>query len=294
MNNDFVEKNTIYKCLAGSKAYGLDTPTSDTDIRGICIPPKEYYFGLHSFEQQELPPDIVIYSIQKFIRLATDCNPNVIELLYVDKNDILSINNYGKILRDNRELFLSKKAKFTFSGYAFAQLQRIKGHHKWITNPQTEPNKYDFIIEKTVVLADGSQRFFTKFLEQEYDIAYKKYQQYIDWKKNRNEQRSGFEAQFGYDTKHAMHLVRLMRMGLEILKEGKVIVKRPDRADLLGLKLNGNRTYDQLIEEANYYQEELDVWYEKSSLPKTPDTKKINDLLITLTTNFLKENELQK
>lgn len=283
---EFVKENLIYKCLVGSKAYGLDTPTSDTDIKGICILPKEYYFGLNRFEQDDSEKETSIYSLQKFMRLAADCNPNIIEMLFVDRNDILFINDYGKILLHNRNMFLSKRAKFTFSGYAFAQLKRIKGHRKWIVNPQVKPDRLDFFKE---ILDSATGKKHVKFFDNEYEAAYKKYTQYETWKAERNTSRAELEQKYGYDTKHASHLLRLLRMGCEILETGQVIVKRPDREDLLGLKMNGNRTYEELIAEAEGYEKRLEELYENSSLPKYPDFKSINELCIELTEAFIRQ-----
>ena len=282
----FVENNLIYKVCAGSIAYGLNTAKSDIDIRGITVPPKEFYFGLQSFEQQEMLPDTVIYSLRKFIRLAKDCNPNIIEMLFVDDNDIIFMNKYGQLLRDNRHLFLSKKARFTFGGYAFAQLKRIKGHRKWITNPQVKPNKEKYFKEKIMMLENKTKKKYMKFLEQEYDNAMKKYSQYLNWKKNRNPERAKLEDKYGYDCKHAMHLIRLLKMGCEILEKGKVIVKRPDREELLAIR-NGSLTYNELIKCAENYQNKLDKLYSTSLLPKKPDDKEINKLLINITEDFL-------
>lgn len=284
---NFAETNLIYKCLVGSKAYGLDTDQSDTDIKGICIPPKNYFYGLDRFEQDDSESETTIFNIQKFVKLAMECNPNIIEMLFVDENDIIFINEWGQKLRDNRNLFLSKRARYTFAGYAFAQLKRIKGHRKWIVNPQTMPKKEDFFKEKIAVLENGDKKIYMKFLENEYDLAVKKFQQYETWKRERNEKRAELENKFGYDTKHASHLLRLLRMGCEILETGQVIVKRPDRLDLLDLKLNGNRTYDQLILEAEEYEKKLELLYETSKLPKIPNYKEINNLLITLIESYL-------
>jgi predicted nucleotidyltransferase len=282
----FVEDNLIYKIYSGSIAYGLNTPESDIDIRGITIPPLEFYLGLQSFEQQEISPDTVIYALRKFIRLANNCNPNIIEMLFVDKKDILFINKYGKLLRENRNLFLSTKARFTFGGYAFAQLKKIKGHRKWITNPQIKPEKKHFFKRKIAILEDGSKKPYMKFSETEYDLAMKKYHQYIEWKKNRNPDRAKLEDKYGYDCKHAMHLIRLLRMGCEILEKGTVIVKRPDRGDLLAIR-NGKLSYGELIKQAEDYQNKLDELYKVSPLPKNPNSKEIEKLLIDITEEFL-------
>jgi len=84
-NNDWVKHCTIFEFLGGSHAYGLNTETSDEDIRGICIPPEKYWLGLTRFDQADKfqNEDKVIYNIKKFVELAADCNPNIIEFLYL-------------------------------------------------------------------------------------------------------------------------------------------------------------------------------------------------------------------
>lgn len=100
----FVRKNLIYETVVGSTAYGLNTPESDVDVKGVTIPPKEYYFGMRTFEQQECGKDHVIYSLRKFVKLARDCNPNIIEMLYTNDKHILFINDAGKKLRERIEI----------------------------------------------------------------------------------------------------------------------------------------------------------------------------------------------
>jgi predicted nucleotidyltransferase len=287
---DFVTKNLIYHVVCGSHSYGLNTPESDIDKKGICIVPKEYLFGLGTFEQQELGADETIYSLHKFVRLAFDCNPNIIEILFTDPQFILFINKYGQLLRDNRHLFLSKRARYSFGGYAIAQLKRIKGHRKWIMFDEKEPKEEDFWITKYRTMPDGTTKSYEKFLEQDYDNALKKWNQYLDWKKNRNPERAKLEEQFSYDCKHAMHLIRLQRMGYEILKNGEVNVFRPDREELLAIR-HGQWTYEQVVTYAENMEKELDKLYEVSPLPKKPDYKAIDKLLINMTEEFLEENK---
>jgi hypothetical protein len=101
-----------------------------------------------------------------------------------------------------------------------------------------------------------------------------------EWKKNRNEVRAKLEEHYSFDTKHAMHLVRLMRMGVEILTTGEVLVKRPDAEELLAIR-NGAWSYDQIIEYAEYMDNEVrEVWYNKTSLPKKPNVKLATKVLI--------------
>ena len=125
----------------GSHAYGTNTPASDEDFKGIVIPPKEYYLGAtKKFEQAELhKPDTVIYEIGKFFRLAADCNPNALEVLFVDSSDIVKLDPLGEIMLAHRNDFLSKKVKFTMTGYAVSQLKRIKLHKRYLMNPPAIP-----------------------------------------------------------------------------------------------------------------------------------------------------------
>jgi len=138
----------LMECISGSKAYRTDTPQSDTDKRGLFAWPKSAYLGLN-----EPPPqvgdekhDIVFYSLKRFFNLAADVNPNIIELLYVHKDCIISSSPAYKHLSNNAGMFLSKKAYYTFSGYAVAQIKKSEGQGKRVHNPQpkTPPSKVGF------------------------------------------------------------------------------------------------------------------------------------------------------
>ena len=81
--DNFWNARCILKVVAGSRAYGTNTEDSDYDYRGICIQPKKYLLGLDKFEQhEEKEPDTVIYSLEKFVRLALQNNPNILEILF--------------------------------------------------------------------------------------------------------------------------------------------------------------------------------------------------------------------
>lgn len=137
---------TLYSIKHGSHAYGTATPTSDLDIRGLCCPPPRYMHGwLMQFEQYEQKgdPDIVIFDIRKFFRLAADCNPNIIEMLFVDRADVMTTSPEAELLLERRSLFLSRKARMTFAKYAIGQLKRIETHRQWLLNPPAAPPKRD-------------------------------------------------------------------------------------------------------------------------------------------------------
>lgn len=267
-----LKDNTIYLTKHGSQAYGTNTSESDLDIKGVMIPPKEYYFGftkhVEQIEESE-PDDLVIYEIRKFFRLAADCNPNIIEVLHTDESDILFIDKFGRKLRDAANKFLSQKAKHTFSGYAHSQLKRIKGHYRWLKDPPGDPRNLE-----------------NRHVSDNMIIEWKQYQ---TWRKNRNPKRAALEEKHGYDTKHAMHLVRLLRMGEEILKTGKVHVRRPDREELLAIRNHGIWKYDDLIEWAEKKDEELTEFYEsgKSPLPHSPPREELDKLCVELVEEYL-------
>lgn len=304
MNFEY-EKHLILLALAGSRSYGTHRPDSDYDYRGVIIPPPEFARGfLHRFEQKEglkgYGKDSVGYDIRKFAKLAADCNPNITESLFVDEKLLVVNTKYGKRLRENRELFLSKKAKHTFSGYAFAQLKRIKQHKAWWDKEQAglvppKPERKDFGLDPKPLYGKGALNnlittptamihpdhldYVSK--ERQYQEAKRKYDSWADWQKNRNPARYILEKNFGYDSKHAMHLVRLMTMCEEILTTGEVIVTRPDAKFLLSIR-DGAWTYEQLIAWADEMEAKLDELYHSSDLPHKPDLEKINNLCVEL------------
>ena len=311
MNFD-IDEHTVYLTTYGSHAYGTSTPESDMDVRGFAVAPRSHVQGFaYTFEQCERNPrnghpnlDSVVYDIRKFCNLAADCNPNIIETLFVDESDIRVLHPAGKLLRDNRDLFISKKARHTFSGYAIAQLKRIRTHRGYVLNPPDhKPTREEFglsITEKisadmmgaydkmekeasSVIIQGGSIPSASPnvmelvYKERQYKAALDRWNQHENWKINRNPKRSEMERTFGYDGKHAMHLVRLLRMCREILEGKGVIVKRPDAAELLGIR-RGEWAYDDLIAWVDQEDKDMQNLYDKSSLRKTPDVKKLNDL----------------
>ncbi|MBF9672481.1 nucleotidyltransferase domain-containing protein, partial [Streptococcus pseudopneumoniae] len=84
MNFD-LDDATILRVVHGSHLYGTNIEGSDRDEKGVCIPPIEYFFGFNSkFEQHETKdPDCAVYDIRKFMSLAANCNPNILEILFV-------------------------------------------------------------------------------------------------------------------------------------------------------------------------------------------------------------------
>ena len=333
--------NMLVKHYAGSISYGTNLPTSDVDFRGLfCGDPiniRTPWFNVRECDDQS-EEDTKLYELTHFMKLCLDCNPNIIETLWVDPEDIIFGTEAYDMLRSCRHDLLSSKIAFTTSGYALAQLKRIKGHNKWINNPQPEaaPVQADFVTMvqnftedkimprdfnlrhnskdnklvpyggdiygvyphkgKELVSSEGRlcpvvgkdthtlgvPSFIIKFNRENYRDVKEDHSSYWAWKNNRNEFRSALEIAHGYDTKHAMHLVRLLRMGKEALTEGEIIVKRPDAEELLDIR-NGSMTYEEVVQYAEDMDHEVrEVLYHKTDLRKKPDIKFAAKLLMEL------------
>lgn len=356
-NLNWLEDRTILLVTHGSRAYGTNRPDSDYDYKGVAIAPKSYRDGfVNQFEQAEIKKtdksdtEAVIYDLRKFMKLAADCNPTLLEILFSDEEGTLLQTEEGKLLQESREKFLSQKALYTFRGYAMQQLRRIESHRKWLLNPPTKkPEREDYGLRSRIEVSTsqitaalsaiqkqidswsidfgdleeaekiriqdrvaevlnemqigqdekfraaarfcGLEENFIHLLDQErkYEAAMKQWDSYQTWKTERNLSRSALEAEFGYDTKHGMHLVRLMRMCREILEDHAVLVKRPDAVELLAIR-NGAWSYEKLMAWAKEQDEELKAIALKSTLPKAPNRVKLDELCCSLTEMFeLKE-----
>jgi hypothetical protein len=119
--------------------------------------------------------------------------------------------------------------------------------------------------------------------EKQHKGALTRWNQYQEWKETRNPARAELEAKHGFDTKHAAHLVRLLRMGYEVLTQGKLIVRRPDAEELLAIR-RGLYTYDQLMEKVDTLESALTkVYVEKSYVvPFSPPKTDISDFAVEL------------
>lgn len=136
---EMAERNLILKVMVGSNLYGTETENSDKDFVGVFIPDKEYVLGLKTCEQVDFrsnpsdsghrndknDTDCTLYSLPKFIKLCAENNPNIVEILFADKKHILFSNKYGDKLLEAAPLFISKKVKHRFLGYAHSQKQKL-------------------------------------------------------------------------------------------------------------------------------------------------------------------------
>jgi predicted nucleotidyltransferase len=267
--------------------------------------------------------DHVAFELRKLLRLLVNANPTVLELLFVDASLHRVLTPEGARLLDFRGRFLTRKVGETFGGYALGQLRRIQTHRKWLLDPPKEPPTRvafglperpaipkDQLGAAETLLARGALgatrdahvanessdasevlRGATSFLEllareKRFEAAKKHWQQYQQWKRERNEARAALEARHGYDTKHAMHLVRLQRMGLEILTRGEVIVTRPDRDELLAIR-DGAWPFERLLEEAERMDRAIRDAVDTSALPTGVDEDAVEALGVEIVEGVL-------
>lgn len=227
------EDRLILKILGGSHSYGTAIEGSDIDYRGIVVAPSSYYLGLDTFEQHiSDDPDLCYYELKKFIKLAMQGNPNILELLFAAEYELLT--PHGQQLVDNREMFLSKRCAKSYMGYALQQLKRMG----------TKP-------------APGS----------------------------RSEKRMKLVEKYNFDTKYAMHVIRLLNMGIEVLGKGTLTVLRPEAAHLLDIR-NGKFTLDEVQAEADELVEQLRQAEASSDLPAKANYNAINQLTIDIVSSY--------
>ncbi|CAN1211930.1 DNA polymerase beta superfamily protein [Tumidithrix helvetica PCC 7403] len=133
-----------------------------------------------------------------------------------------------------------------------------------------------------------SSHDFIRLLQtnQQYLNACREYDNYQQWKKNRNPARAVMEAKVGYDCKFAMQAIRLLRTGIEILTHESIIVDRREAGDteeLLAIK-RGDYSYSDVMAIANDLYAGLESAHSKSTLPNDVDRSAINQLCIDLVT----------
>ncbi len=132
-----LKERVIYRCVIGSRAYGLEDEQSDTDRRGIYLPPAELHWSLYGVPEQLENEETqeAYWELQKFVVLALKANPNVLECLYSPIVEFAT--PLAEELLAMREAFLSKLVYQTYSGYVASQFKKMQtdirnqGQVKW-------------------------------------------------------------------------------------------------------------------------------------------------------------------
>lgn len=320
-NNSHLGNKICLVGMGGSIAYGTNLPTSDVDIRGIALNSKSDLLGMSNFEQVlDSTTDTCIYSVSKIFKLLLNCNPNCIELLGLKPEHYLFVDEIGKLILDNRKLFLSKIAIHSFGGYASSQLRRLCNKAVRDVN-QTEreqhilnsvDNAY-FTFKDRYFSFDEDQikLYIDKSQQEEYDteifmdvnLTHYPLRDYKGmWAEMHNivkdyskiSKRNKHAAEHGKLAKHMMHLIRLYMMCIDILEKEEIITYREDEHDLL-MEIRNGKYLDNNEQPTSDFYELLDEWQkrfeyakENTSLPEKPDYKKVEELLIYINEETLK------
>jgi predicted nucleotidyltransferase len=118
--------NVIYRCVVGSRAYGLDRDTSDTDRRGIYLAPAELEWSLYGVPEQleSAETEECYWELKKFLVLALKANPNILECLYTPI--VETCIGIAEVLLTKRIIFLSKLVYQTYNGYVMSQFKKLE------------------------------------------------------------------------------------------------------------------------------------------------------------------------
>jgi len=246
-----------------------------------------------------------VYNLRKYMSLAAKCNPTIWQTIFCRDEDVLYTTPEGEALRENAQLFVTQQARHAYVGYAIAQLKRIKSHKKWLDNPPTKPDRFAMGLPEHRKLLNKEQlsAFNTMNAEKLQELGLSDYlidairqeknyarlmetwKQFETWRKNRNPARAALEAKAHFDSKHGMHLARLLLVGLDIIKSGEVVVWRDDRDFLLNIR-DGGWNYEKLIEWAERMIDDIEAEVDRCTLPKKPNFKAINKLYGAIVKSF--------
>lgn len=130
----------LLEVVSGSRAYGLELPHSDTDLKGVFLLPKERFYGLDYVPQvSDTQNNEVYYELGRFIELLALNNPNLMEML---APPAATIRYQHPLMQEiSTELFLSKRCCQTFAGYAMSQIRKARGLNKKVLNPMSKAEK---------------------------------------------------------------------------------------------------------------------------------------------------------
>ena len=306
--NNRLQDRIMLLGLSGSYGYGTNREGSDVDFRGVTLQLPSDLLGLTAFEQYvDDNTDTVIYGFNKMIRLLLDCNPNSFEVLGLPIEKYMIVSPLGQELLDNRHLFLSKRAIKAFGGYASAQLRRLQNaiardalsqsdRERHILN--SVQNALDDFNRKNTNVAGGSMRLFIDkavsegldteiFVDACYDrLPLRDYNSLIETLRNvvRDYDKVGHRNHKKDDNhlnKHAMHLIRLLMMAIDILEKHEIITCRQDDLPLLmriregGFMLPDSTMSNEFFEMLDQYEQRFQEAAKNTTLPDNPDMDRI-------------------
>lgn len=296
------ERNTILRCRIGSHLYGMATAASDVDEVRVFIPDPAHALGLQHAETivlQSNPKaknrpgdtDVTLHDVRKFIALAAKANPTALEVLFalphVDSEHAWS---EGKCLTDNRTLFLSQKIRASFGGYAKDQLDkmvtkrdRLKAIRRKLARMRRSVRPDNtFLGDREHLEGPETGRVYRTF---EAGTPVSEVVKTLEAMENEYGGRTASIDEHGYDVKYAMHVLRLLFEGLELLETGTLRFPLDDKKLAILRNVKAGKVPEQGITElATVMLEAMDR--AKTSLPKDVDWKAIEVLQTQLILGF--------
>ena len=317
-------KNKImFLTFGGSISYGTNLPTSDIDIRGVALNSPSELIGIKQYEQfTDSQTDTTIYTFNKLVSLLLNCNPNTIEMLGCRPEHYAMVSEAGRMLIDNVDLFLSKRAFYSFSGYANSQLRRLQ--NAVARDRVSQALKEEHIRKSIQVAMNSFDKKYTHFdnnsividtrdsLDPEFE---KELIIHMDINGYPMREMTGILAEMlnivkDYDkvnhrnnkkdelhlNKHAMHLLRLYIMCLDILLDHRVVTYRENEHDMLmsvrnGEFMNEDGTFKkEFFKIVDDYEAQVKHAMEISTLPDNPDYEKVNEFVMKINRKGIEEN----
>lgn len=311
--NPHLKDRIMFLTLGGSYAYGTNIETSDVDVRGCAMNSKSDILGLSNFEQVvHTQTDTTIYGFNKLIGLLLNCNPNTIEMLGCKPEHYFYISDAGQMMIDNRSLFLSQKAVNSFGGYATQQLRRLQNalaHDKMCQADSEEhirgamERSLKAFSDRYSVFDKGGIELFTddspredldkevfcnihidKIPARDFSVMINTLSNVIGNYEKLNHR--NHKKDDDHLNKHAMHLIRLYMMCLDILEKGEINTYRYDDRDFLLSIRNGkfqkeDGSYRQeFFDLVTEYEKRLKYAKENTDLPATPNMKRVEEFVM--------------
>ena len=313
--NEHLRNRIIFLTLGGSYAYGTNVETSDVDVRGCALNSQTDLLGLSAFEQVvNAETDTTVYSFNKLVSLLLNCNPNTIEMLGCKPEHYFMLTDVGREMIENRKLFLSRRAVHSFGGYANQQLRRLE--NALARDRLSQERKEEHILKsmqsavksfesRYTAFDKGSLVLFTAASEREEldsevfaNIHLEKYP-VREFNSIMNELTSIVSAyeklnhrnhkkDDAHLNKHAMHLIRLYLICLDILEREDIVTYREKDRDLLlsirsgEYQLEDGSYRPEFFELVNEFEKRLNYAKENTSLPDHPDMKRIEEFVMSV------------
>ena len=319
--NEHLKGKLVFLTFGGSHAYGTSTPTSDIDIRGCAFNSKSDLIGLSNFEQVvETNTDTTIYSFNKLVSLFLNVNPNSIEMLGCKPEQYVMFSPIAQEMIDNRNMFLSRRAVNSFGGYANQQLRRLQNAVARDALTQSDKEKHMLGSIKNAMMSfneryqefeEGSIKLYIGKSSKEdldteifMDVNLNNYP-LRDYKSMWSEMHEVVKV-YGklnhrnnkkdepHLNKHAMHLIRLYLMAIDIFEKEEIITYRENDLELLssirnGQYMNEDGTYKQeFFEVVDGYEKRLDYAVNNSSLPAHPNHKLVQEFVMSVNERVIK------